>query len=104
MTKRISIKRYWFLSFAKNMGTNLGKNISKRLNSKYSQKRPDHAIHSATDAFKTFSKKIIQKTAEATRDLFGNKIADKIRRSSKTSPEDNLGTNEEILREKYISP
>ena len=47
------------MSFAKNMGTNLGKNISKRLNSKYSQKRLDHAIHSATDAFKTFSKKII---------------------------------------------
>ena len=86
------------------MCKNLGKNISKRLNSKYSKKLLDHAIHSATDAFKTFSKRIIQKTAEATRDLFGNKSADKIRRSSKTSPQDNLETNEEILREKYISP
>ena len=30
------------------------------------------------DAAKTASKRIVQKTAEATRDLLGNKIADKI--------------------------
>ena len=29
---------------------------------------------------------------------------DKTTRSSKTSPHNNLETNEEILREKYISP
>ena len=40
---------------------------------------------------------------EATGDLIGNKIADKITRSSKTSPQNNLETNEEILREKYKS-
>ena len=33
---------------------------------------------SATDAVKTASKRAIQKTAEATGDLIGNKIADKI--------------------------
>ena len=33
---------------------------------------------SATDAIKTASKRAIQKTAAATRDLVGNKIADKI--------------------------
>ena len=43
------------------------------------------------------------KKAEAIRDLVGNKIADKITRSSKTSPQNNLEINEEILREKYIS-
>ena len=31
-----------------------------------------------TDAIKTSSKRAIQKTAEATRDLIGNKIADNI--------------------------
>ena len=33
---------------------------------------------SATDAIKTTSKRAIQKTAEATGDLIGNKIADKV--------------------------
>ena len=42
-----------------------------------------------------------QKTGETTSDLIGNKIAEKI---SKTSPQTNLETKEEILREKYISP
>ena len=47
----------------------------------------------------------MQETAEATGDLIGNKIADKITKVSKTSPENNSETNEEeILREKYISP
>ena len=55
--------------------------------------------------FKTSSKRVIQQIAEATSDLIGNKIADKITRSSITSPRNNLETNEEeILREKYISP
>ena len=40
---------------------------------------------SATDAIKTASKRAIQKTAEATGDLVGNKIADKIKSVSKKS-------------------
>ena len=51
-----------------------------------------------------YFKKSNSKTAEATDDLIGNKIADKITRSSKASPQSNSETNEEILREKYISP
>ena len=34
----------------------------------------DHAKQSATDPFKTASKKAIQQTAEATGNLIGNKI------------------------------
>ena len=34
-TNRIFLKRYGFLSFAKNMGKNVGKNIRKNLSSKY---------------------------------------------------------------------
>ena len=46
-----------------------------------------------------------KKAAEATADLIGNKIADKIKRISKTSPQNNLETNEEeILTERYMSP
>ena len=37
--------------------------------------------------------------------MIRNKIADKITRGSKTSPQNNSETNgEEMLREKYISP
>ena len=43
----------------------------------------DTARKSATDAIKTTSKRAIQKTAEATGDLVGNKIADKITSASK---------------------
>ena len=73
------------MPFAKNMGKNIGRNISEGLNSKYSQKLLDHAKQSATDAFKTSSKRVIQKTAEATSALIGNKIADKITRVPNTS-------------------
>ena len=60
---------------------------------------------SATDAIKTTSKKVIQKTAEATVDFIENKIGDKITRVSKNSPQNNPEKNEEeILRERYISP
>ena len=68
------VKGYGFLSFAKNMD----KTISKSFSGKYSQKLLDYTEQSATDALKTFSKKVIQKTAEATGDLIGNKIVIKL--------------------------
>ena len=40
---------------------------------------------STTDAIKTASKRVVQKTAEATGDLIDNKIADKIVSPSKKS-------------------
>ena len=96
---RIFVKGYGFLTFARNMD----KNISKNLSSKYGQKLLDHAKQPATDALKTASKREIQKIAEATGDLIGNEIADKITRVSKTSPQNNSETNEEkILRERYL--
>ena len=38
----------------------------------------DTATKIGIDAAKTASKRVVQKTAEATEDLIGNKIADKI--------------------------
>ena len=64
------------MSFAKSICKNIGNNIKKNLNGKYSQKLFDHANQSATDALKITSKRIIQKTAGATGDLIGTKIAD----------------------------
>ena len=67
----------------------IGKIISKNLNCKYSQKFLDHPKQSATDALKTASKRVVQKTAEGTGDLIGNKIAGRITKFSKTSPQNN---------------
>ena len=87
------------------MGKNIGKNISKNLNSKYSQILLDHAKQSATGVLKTVSKRTVHNTTEATDDLIGNKIADKITRVSKTSPQNNSETSEkEIIKERYMSP
>ena len=63
------------------MVKDLGKNISKNLSGKHSQKVFDHTKQSATDALKTVSKRAIQKTAEATGGLIGNKIADVVTKS-----------------------
>ena len=78
---RLFVKGYRFLFFAKNMG----KNISKSLSGKHSpgtlamcQKLLHHAKQSPTDVIKTSSKRVIQKTVEATGDLNGNKIANRI--------------------------
>ena len=71
---RIFVKGYGFLSFTKNMGKNIDK--SKKLSRKYSQKLFGHIKQSPTDAFKTTSKRVVEKTAEATGDLIGNKIVD----------------------------
>ena len=67
--------------FAKNMG--------KSLTNKYSQKLLGSAEKSTTDAIKTVSKRVIQKTSEATGDLIGNKTADKITSISKKSSNNN---------------
>ena len=53
----------------------------------------DSAKISTTDAIKAASKIVIQKSAEATGDLIGNKIPDKITRVSKKSAKE-LQNNE----------
>ena len=72
------MKGYGFLSFAKNLG--------KSLSNKYGQKLLDIAKKSSADAIKTASKRPIQKRAEATGDLIGDKIADEITSVSRKKP------------------
>ena len=77
------------------------------MSNQYSQNIFHTAKKSTTDAIKTPSKRAIQKTAEATGDLIGNKIADKITSVSKKSPKELHSQNEdeiEIPKERYISP
>ena len=71
------MERYGFLSFA------------RKLENKYCKK--------LTDTAKTVSKKVVQKTAEATGDLNGNKIADKITSVGKAkSKEDETNRRQEF--------
>ena len=89
---RICVKRYGFLSFAKNMG--------KHLSNKYGAKPLNSAKKSTTKAIKTASKREIQKTAVAAGDLIGSKIGEKITSKAKKSNQREEGTPKET----YISP
>ena len=66
------VQGYGFLSFGRKVGD------------KYGKKSMDTATKTGMDDAKTASKQVVQKTAEATGDLIGNKIADKITSFGKT--------------------
>ena len=83
--ERRYIKGYGFLCFAKNFGNKYGKKLMNTamktdtsFNSKYGKKLTDTAIKTGKDFARIAGKKIVHKSAEATGDLIGNKIADTI--------------------------
>ena len=108
------IKGYGFLSFARNFGNKYGKKLMNtaiktgtNFNSKYGKKLTDTAIKTGKDFATIAGKKIVHKTAEATGDLIGNKIAEKITSVSKKSQNEEIQSNEvnnEIPKERYIRP
>ena len=98
---RIYVRGYGFLSSANIMGKHATE-VAKNMSNKYSQKRLDSAKKSGVDAIKTPSKRAIQKTAEATGDLIGNKIADKVTKASKNNLEEEAKNEVEIPKERYI--
>ena len=69
----------------------------------------DHAKQSSTNALKTNSEKVIQKTAERNGDLIVNKIANKITNvlqiSQKNNSEAVTNENDKIIpKGRYVSP
>ena len=93
---RLYGKGYGFMSFARSMSN------------KYGKKLVDTAKKFAAYAIKTASKRAIQKTAEATGHLVGNKITDEIASVSKKSTK-KLPTIDEDAQlttpqKRYISP
>ena len=112
--ERRYVKGYGFLSFATNFGNKYGKKLmntvikrGKKFNSKYGKKLKDAAIKRGKNFATIADKKIVHKSAEATGDLIGNKIADKITSASKKSQNEEIQSNEvnnEIPKERYISP
>ena len=87
--ERRFVKGYDFIYFARNFSD------------KYSKFLMDKGIDVSKKFAKTAGKKILKETAKATGDLIGNKIADKITSASKKSHDE---VNNEILKERYISP
>ena len=87
------------MSFAKNIGNKYGKSmissknvkklfdksidISKSMKKKYVQKILDNSFSAGKDFAKIAGKKVLTKSAEATGDLIGNKIADRITKSTR---------------------
>ena len=80
--KRRYVKGYGFMSFARNFSN------------KYSKSLIDKGIDVSKNSAKTAGKRILQKSAEATGDLTGNQIVDKI-----TAKPIKDATNE-----RYVSP
>ena len=82
------VKGYGFLSFSRKFGDKSGKKLM------------DTATKTGIDAIKTASKRVVQKTAKATGDLIGKKIADKIISLVKTKSKEKEDKRQEI----YIPP
>ena len=82
------VKGYGFLSFARKFGD------------KYGKKLMDTATKTGIDTAKTASKRVVQKTAEATVDLIRNNLTDKITSIGKSKNDDKTKKIEEI----YIPP
>ena len=101
--ERRYIKGYGFMSFARNFGNKYGEKLintaiktSTNFSNKYSKRLKDTATKAGKDFAIITGKKIIHKTAEATGDLIGNKIADKI--TARPIKEN------DVTNERYISP
>ena len=82
--ERRYVKRYGFMSFARNFNDKYGK-----------------SLRGASKTFaKTAGKEMLKETAKATGDLIGNKIADKIT----AKPHNKNEVINGIPKERYISP
>ena len=84
-----------FMYFARNIGNKYGKSIinsknakkifdvGKSMKNKYGKKILDNSLSAGKDFAKIAGKKVLTKSAEATGDLIGNKIAGRITKSAR---------------------
>ena len=78
------VKGYGFLSFVRKFGN------------RYGRKSMDTATKTGIDAAKTESKRVVQKAAEATGGLIGNKIANKFTSIGKLKEKEKTKEIEEL--------
>ena len=74
--------------------------FARKFDDKYGKTLIDTATETGIDAAKIASKRVVQKVAEATGDLIGNEIADKITSIGKPKEKEKTNKAEEI----YIPP
>ena len=75
-----------FMSFAKNIVNKYGRKIfdkSTDVSNKYGRKILDKSMDAGKDFAKIADKKVLQKSAEPTGEMMGNKVADRITKSSR---------------------
>ena len=99
------------MSFAKNIGNKYGKklfdksmDVSKKYGKKYGNKLLDNSISSAKDFTKIAGKKVLTKSKEATGEMIGDKIADRITRSSRNKAQKEYDRIMEETQELIIPP
>ena len=100
-----------FMPFAKNIGNKYGRKIfdksmdvGKRYGKKYGNKLIDNSISTGKDFAKIAGKKVLTKSAEATGDMIGNKIADRITKSSRNKAQKENDRIMEETQELIIPP
>ena len=100
-----------FMSFAKNIGNKYGKrlldksiDVGKNMSNKYSRKILDKSMDAGKDFAKVVGKKVLHKSAEARGEIIGNKIADRITRSSRNKAQKEDDRIMEETQELIIPP
>ena len=100
-----------FMFFTKNIGHKYGKkllnksiDVGKNMSNKYSRKILDKSIDAGKDFAKIAGKKVLTKSAEATGEMIGNKIADRITRSSRNKAQKEEDRMMEETQELIIPP
>ena len=100
-----------FMSFAKNIGNKYGKrlldksiDVGKNMSNKYSRKILDKSMDAGKDFAKVVGKKVLHKSAEARGEIIGNKIADRITRSSRNKAQKEDDRVMEETQELIIPP
>ena len=83
-----------FMSFAKNIGNKYGRKIfhksidvGKPMKKECGKNVLDNSLSARKDFAKITGKKVLTKSAEATGDMIGNKIADRITKSTRNKDE-----------------
>ena len=100
-----------FMSFVRNIGNKYGRKIfdksldvGKSMKKKYGKKILDNSLSAGKDFAKIAGKKVLTKSAEATGDLIGNKIADRITKSTRNKAQKEDGRIMEETQEIIIPP
>ena len=100
-----------FRSSARNIGNKYGRkifdkslNVGKSMKKKYGKKILDNSLSAGKDFAKIAGKKVLTKGGEAIGDLIGNKIADRITKSTRNKAQKEDDRIMEQTQEIFIPP